>query len=736
MQFRLLGPLEVTVDGKLIALGGTKQRATLGYLLLRANRVAATSELMQALWDSEEVPTTARKILHNAVWGLRSILAAGSAPAGGSAPELVTRAPGYALQVDPEHVDLSVFQRKVTEGRAALASDGPEAAARLLREGLDLWRGPILADLMESGIAWPELESVRRARLDALEDYFEAELACGRHRAILGDLTTMVESEPLRERACGQLMTALYRCGLQADALNVYDRVRSSLVENLGLEPGRGLQMLQHSILTHDPALSAHTEQRPPRQRPTITVPHQSTPLNRPGAGPSSPHVRVAEPVSEPEPVTPPVAPPATATATAMRHSGTTVTERIQVSAVLVGMSHEALPEAYPGEIDTTLGSAGDAIGQVIERFGGTVVATIGSVSLALFGVRGLHHDDAERAVRAALDLRDRFASRRGPSLRAAVTTGQALVRTRSDANGTVSPLSAVGALLDDGRTLLAQVPDGEVWMSGATRLAAGPAVACRPAGDVPDIWQALATLATDPGIPADRTYELGVLNGLLDWGKHRSVPHLVTVLGAPGVGKTHLLTEFRRGLAKQQRPSPRVLAAREPIEDGALSLAAQTLAAYCSLRPRDSAREARDKLAAALWQLPVTASRRARLHGMLLPLLPGRTQTHGGRPGEILDTWVEFLAAAARLEPVVVLFDDVHRADDAFLDRLERLTDGAGNAPLLAIATARPELLDRRPGWGGGKRQVSTLTLLSALPGATPAAEVLRDLPGTPVAV
>ncbi|WP_301365712.1 BTAD domain-containing putative transcriptional regulator [Streptomyces xanthophaeus] len=735
----------MTVDGKLIALGGTKQRATLGYLLLRANRVAATSELMQALWDSEEVPTTARKILHNAVWGLRSILAAGSAPAGGSAPELVTRAPGYALQVDPEHVDLSVFQRRVTEGRAALAADGPEAAARLLREGLDLWRGPILADLMESGIAWPELESVRRARLDALEDYFEAELACGRHRAILGDLTTMVESEPLRERACGQLMTALYRCGLQADALNVYDRVRNSLVENLGLEPGRGLQMLQHSILTHDPALSAHMEQRPPRQRPTITVPHQATPQNRPAPGPPSPHVHVPEPEREPEereaePVAPlpapTLTPPAAATAAATRQSDTTVTERIQVSALLVGMSHETLPEAYPGEIDSTLGSAGDAIGQVIERFGGTVVATIGSVSLALFGVRGLRHDDAARAVRAALELRDGFASRRGPSLRAAVTTGQALVRTRSGANGTVSPLSAVGALLDDGRTLLAQVPDGEVWMSGATRLAAGPAVACRPTGDAPDIWQVLATLAADAGIPADRTYELGVLNGLLDWGKHRSIPHLVTVLGAPGVGKTHLLAEFKRGLARPQQPSPRVLVAREPIEDGALSLAAQTLAAYCSLRPLDSALEAREKLAAALWQLPLTASRRSRLHGTLLHLLPGRTQTHGGRPGEILDTWVEFLSTAARIEPIVVLFDDVHRADDAFLDRLERLTDGAGGAPLLAVATARPELLDRRPGWGGGKRQVSTLTLLSALPGTAPAAEVLRDLPETPVAV
>uniref|UniRef100_UPI0004C52681 AfsR/SARP family transcriptional regulator n=1 Tax=Streptomyces griseus TaxID=1911 RepID=UPI0004C52681 len=256
MQFGLLGPLEVTADGEPIALGGTKQRATLGYLLLRTNRVVAASELVQALWDSDDAPVTARKILHNAVWGLRSMLTSLPAPAAGSPPALVTRTPGYVLRVDPDHVDLAVFQRRVAEGRAALAADAPETAARLLREGLDLWRGPVLADLAESGFTWPEIEATRRTRLDALEDFFDAELACGRHHSVIGDLTMLVDTEPLRERACGQLMIALYRCGRQADALNVYDRARSALVENLGLEPGRGLQMLQRSILTHDAALS------------------------------------------------------------------------------------------------------------------------------------------------------------------------------------------------------------------------------------------------------------------------------------------------------------------------------------------------------------------------------------------------------------------------------------------------------------------------------------------------
>ncbi|WP_229357773.1 AfsR/SARP family transcriptional regulator, partial [Streptomyces sp. UNOB3_S3] len=240
-----------------MALGGIKQRATLGFLLLQANRVVATSQLLRALWPVDEAPTSARKILQNAVWGLRGVLSADpAAPGGASAPALLTQAPGYVLRVDPDDVDLHRFQRQVEAGRAKFSAGAPEDAATLLRQALTLWQGPALADLVETGIAWPELAAVEKARLDAMEDYFEAELACGRHQAVLGELETMVATESLRERSCGQLMLALYRCGRQADALAVYDKVRTTLVEDLGLEPGRSLRDLQHAILTHDASLS------------------------------------------------------------------------------------------------------------------------------------------------------------------------------------------------------------------------------------------------------------------------------------------------------------------------------------------------------------------------------------------------------------------------------------------------------------------------------------------------
>src|SRR2546429_2084650 len=140
MRFHVLGPLSAVHNGRPVSLGGAKQRATLGLLLLRANRVVATSELLNALWAGADAPPTARKILQNAVRGLRMVFADG-------APELLTQLPGYLLRIDPSHVDIFEFYRRAEQGRAELAAGTPELAAATLREALALWRGPALADL-------------------------------------------------------------------------------------------------------------------------------------------------------------------------------------------------------------------------------------------------------------------------------------------------------------------------------------------------------------------------------------------------------------------------------------------------------------------------------------------------------------------------------------------------------------------------------------------------------------
>jgi len=252
MRFSVLGSIEVTDGAGPLELGGIKQRAILGYLVLHANKVVPTSRLLQSMWDGAP-PPTARKMIQNAVSGLRRVLTGGS----GDLPSLRTHAPGYQLHLDAETVDLHRFRTLVRHGRQAIADGETEQGAEQLRAALSLWRGPALTDLVEAGYRWSELTAVEDERLSTLEDRLDAELVCGRHREITPELEVLTATEPLRERLCQQFMLALYRSGRQADALRVYRRTREALVDSLGLEPGRDLQELQQRILDHDATIQA-----------------------------------------------------------------------------------------------------------------------------------------------------------------------------------------------------------------------------------------------------------------------------------------------------------------------------------------------------------------------------------------------------------------------------------------------------------------------------------------------
>lgn len=242
MEFSVLGSIEVTAGGRRLDVGGVRQRAILGYLLLHANTVVPTSQILSALWP-DTPPPTARKMVQNAVSALRRVL---------SKPALRTHPPGYQLHIDGGDVDLYEFRRLARAGREAIATGDQAKGAELLAAGLSLWRGRALADLVESGVRWPELTALEDERLSALEDRLDAELACGRHREITSELEVLTATDPPRERLCRQFMLALYRSGRQADALRVYRRTRTALVDGLGLEPGRELQELQRRILAHE----------------------------------------------------------------------------------------------------------------------------------------------------------------------------------------------------------------------------------------------------------------------------------------------------------------------------------------------------------------------------------------------------------------------------------------------------------------------------------------------------
>jgi DNA-binding SARP family transcriptional activator len=241
MEFRVLGPLEVVEDGQALPLGGTKPRALLACLLLRANQVVSMDRLIEELWP-DAAPRTAAKTIQVYVWKLRKELGEG---------RLVTRPPGYVLRVDPSELDLTRFEALLEEARGV----HPKRAAEQLREALTLWRGQPLADLAYEPFAQTDIARLEELRLAALEERIEADLATDRHRELVGELEALVAEHPLRERLRGQLMLALYRSGRQAEALEVYQVARRTLVEELGLEPSAALQRLEKAILQQDRSL-------------------------------------------------------------------------------------------------------------------------------------------------------------------------------------------------------------------------------------------------------------------------------------------------------------------------------------------------------------------------------------------------------------------------------------------------------------------------------------------------
>ncbi|MBA3428766.1 MAG: winged helix-turn-helix domain-containing protein [Actinobacteria bacterium] len=265
LEFRILGPLAVRTDGAAVPIGGPKQRALLALLLLSPNRVVARDRLVGELFAAQSV-NSADHALRNQVSRLRKVLGLASA----GEPRLTARAPGYLLRVEPGELDLERFEQLAAQGREALESGDPAAAADALRAAEALWCGRPLADLEFEPFARLEVERLEELRLAALEERIDAELALGRHLPLVPELEALSAEHPYRERFSAQLMLALYRCGRQVEGLGVYRRTRTLLDDELGLAPGTELQQLERAILVHDPALAAAADGR---ARPAPRVP-------------------------------------------------------------------------------------------------------------------------------------------------------------------------------------------------------------------------------------------------------------------------------------------------------------------------------------------------------------------------------------------------------------------------------------------------------------------------------
>ncbi|HYS33127.1 MAG TPA: BTAD domain-containing putative transcriptional regulator [Streptosporangiaceae bacterium] len=261
IDYRLLGPIEAAIDGRVIDLGGQRQRALLAILLLSANEPVARDLLVDRLWG-DGPPAGAQHTLDVYVSRLRKAL---EPAAGGQV--VLTRPGAYVLQAEPERIDARRFERLAAEGRRALAAGEPHAAATALRAALALWRGAPFTDVRQDQFAQPEAARLEELRATATEDRMEAELALGRHADVLGELATLVKASPLRERLATLLMIALYRSGRQPDALAVYHSARGVLVAEFGIEPGPELRRVERAILEQaswlDPPAAASADRQP-----------------------------------------------------------------------------------------------------------------------------------------------------------------------------------------------------------------------------------------------------------------------------------------------------------------------------------------------------------------------------------------------------------------------------------------------------------------------------------------
>jgi class 3 adenylate cyclase len=681
MEFRILGPLEVVDAGRNMPLGGAKQRALLAVLLLSPNEAVASDRLVDEIWG-ERPPETASKLVQGYVSGLRKIL--------GNA--IVTRAPGYAVRVGEGELDAVEAGRLTDEAKAAAAAGHLELASERLGRALRLWRGIPLADVELKGAAASEAERLAELRLTVRVDKNDLDLALARHADLVGELEALAARHPLQERVRGQLMLALYRSGRQAEALEVYRDTRRALVGELGLEPSGALQQLEAAILRHDPALELQQRLAAPRTMPDAAV-------DAAAAAPARPARRAGE-----------------------RRFATVLFADIVDS---TGLAEREDPEVVRALVDQVFERAAD----VVERHGGSVEKFIGDAVLALFGVPSAHEDDPERAVRAALEMQlavgalntELIAGGKARlALRVGIEAGPVLVNL--DRVGDTGDRMLTGDAVNTAARVQQQAEPGSVLVGPGVEATTRHAVDYRAlaprevkgkARALP-VWQALrvrtgqgerATLGIHARL-IGRDDELGLLERTVSWAYSERRPALVTVLGGAGVGKSRLAAELCRGL-DVIAPTACVRQGRcLPYGNVSYSALTEAVKAECGILEDDPPEALARKTA-----LAAEALLGDRDVVPLVDALVGSSAEHTFAREDLFDGWRRFLERIAARSPLLLVLEDLHWADDGLLDFVDHLADWA-QGPMLVLALARPELLERRPGWGGGKRNYSAIFL------------------------
>jgi DNA-binding SARP family transcriptional activator/tetratricopeptide (TPR) repeat protein len=567
---------------------------------------------------------------------------------------LETKAPGYRLRVEAGELDRERFGRLLEEGKP--------------HEALVLWRGPPLAEFAYQRFAQTEIARLEELRLSCLEARFEDDLARGRHAALVGELEALVREHPLRERLRAHLMLALYRAGRQAQALEVYQQGRTFLSEELGLEPGEALKDLQRAILAHDPTLDLDL----PRAEPGAPLEDE---LGVAAARPSA--TREAR-----KPVT-------------VLSWDLTATE----------------PRLDPESLRRLQERGFDVLVPVLERHGASVERSLGGSVTAIFGIPTVHEDDAERAVRAAVEMRARLAELHDElegtwaaslELRGGIGSGEVL------AGGDGGQPYVTGEPVQTALRLQQVAQAGELLLDERTLRLVRDTVEADEVGDRirlldirPDAREHLRRFDS-PMVGRER--ERRRLSDAFGQAAGDRSCQLFTVLGAAGVGKSRLVQEFLNDLGSDALVARgRCLPYGEGITYWPVIEAVRDAA---ELDAASSPEESLGKIAAVVEDEQDGA---LAAHG--LGEVIGLTEELSGAEERF---WAvrTFFEALARQRPLVLVFDDIHWAEPTFLDLVDHIADWTRDAPLLLVCVARPELLDARPHWGGGKLNATSVLL------------------------
>jgi DNA-binding SARP family transcriptional activator len=646
MDFGILGATVVRDEDRVIALPTGRARALLALLILHVGEPVAAERIIDELWG-EGAPPTAGTVVQGLISRLRRSLEPTRAR-GGPSSVLKTVGSGYCLGIAPDSVDANRFKSLLDRARAASA----EERSRILADALGTWRGPALADFTYEPFAQRAIAALEELRIQAIEDRVEAELSLRRGGDLVAELEEVIAANPFRERLRGFLMLGLYRAGRRADALEAYRKTRSLFAEELGLEPGPGLRQLEAAIFREDPGLELKAPARigePPDRAPSAWLPR----------------------------------------------------ERRTVAVVAVDTTPTAPPAPDPEALARIGEHAARVASNALERHGARVERLLGDMLMGFFGFPLAHEDDALRAVRAALDARTAvYGLDADPSsdagvrncMRAGIEVGEIVVAGPA---GALQDVVRGPVLALTGR-LMQAAEDGDVVVgAAAARLLRGSLILKqveRLASDGAKAFRVLEVVPGASGVPraltapmVGRLEELTRLRSAFRGCLRSGSPVRLLVLGDAGIGKSRLAKE----LAAATREEANVMTLRCPAEgEGALTPVRQAVVEAAGLY---GWRALHDMLAGGGDQGPGPLSEIA--EAMNLQAEPGASA--------LFPAMRRLLEVIARERPLIIVFEDLHWAEPAFLDLIDFLTSNAQGRMLL-LCVARPDLLEQRAAWEG----------------------------------